>query len=73
MAGDASGVQRKKILSVLKDRPIPWGSLGDRATLGAALGRGPISAVAVTTESFARAILERLAPDTRTSPGDSEE
>ena len=72
-AGDASGVQLKKIRSALKNRPIPWGTLGDRATLGAALGRGPVSAVAVTTESFARAIQDKLALDGRPSQGTSEE
>jgi len=73
MAGDASGVQLQKIQGVLKHRPIPWGTLGDRATLGAALGRGPVSAVAVTAESFARAIQNKLAPDGEPSRGTSEE
>jgi len=73
MAGDASGVQLEKIRSVLRHRPIPWGTLGDRATLGAALGRGPLSAVAVTAESFARAIQDKLGPDGGTSTGTSEE
>lgn len=59
MAGDASGVQLDKIRSLLRNRPIPWGTLGDRATLGAAVGRGPTSAVAITAGSFADA-LERV-------------
>jgi ribosomal protein L7Ae-like RNA K-turn-binding protein len=53
MAGDASRVQLDKVRQVLQDRPIPQGTLGDRATLGAAVGRAPVSAVAVTAESFA--------------------
>ena len=56
MAGDASGVQLDKIRSAMRNRPIPWGTLGDRATLGAAVGRGPTSAVAITAGSFAQAL-----------------
>jgi len=60
MAGDASGVQLDKIRSVLKSRPIPWAILGDRATLGAALGLGPVSAVAVTAQPLADALADKL-------------
>lgn len=60
MAGDASSVQLDKIRSVLKNRPIPRGTLGDRATLGAAVGRGPTSVVAVTSASFAEQLQRKL-------------
>jgi hypothetical protein len=60
MAGDASSVQLDKIRSVVKNRPIPWAILGDRATLGAAIGLGPISAVAVTAGPLADALARKL-------------
>jgi len=60
MAGDASSVQLDKIRSALRNRPIPQGTLGDRAMLGAAVGRGRISALAVTSASFADRLLEVL-------------
>jgi ribosomal protein L7Ae-like RNA K-turn-binding protein len=60
MAGDASSVQLDKIRSALRNRPIPQGFLGDRATLGAAVGRGPISALAVTSASLAERLRQRL-------------
>ena len=60
MAGDASGVQLDKIRKELKRRPIPQAILGDRATLGAAIGKAPLAAVAVTDESFATRLLQDL-------------
>ena len=60
MAGDASGVQMKKILKMLHDRAIPRAVLGDRDMLGSAVGLGPISAIAVTNASFAGRLLEEL-------------
>lgn len=56
MAGDASDVQLDKIRQLLKNRAVPWGILGDRTTLGAAVGRGPVSAVAITAPSLAEAL-----------------
>lgn len=73
MAGDASSVQLDKIRSVLKNRPIPRGTLGDRATLGAAVGRGPVSAVAVTAESFAGQLSAKLGLGDGLMPEDAEE
>lgn len=60
MAGDASRVQLNKVRQVLQHRPIPQGTLGDRATLGAAVGRAPVSVVAVTAESFADQLRVKL-------------
>lgn len=73
MAGDASLVQLDKIRNVLRYRPIPWAVLGDRVTLGAAVGLGPISAVAVTAETFADALSRRLGLGEPETPGISEE
>lgn len=73
MAGDASSVQLAKVRSVLKNRPIPWGTLGDRATLGAAVGRGPTSVVAVTAESFAGALQRVLGPEDGSTSETAEE
>ncbi len=60
MAEDASGVQLDKIRKELNNRPIPQVTLGDRATLGAAIGRAPVAAVAVTNESLATRLLRDL-------------
>lgn len=60
VASDASGLQLDKVRSALKDRPIPWETLGDRATLGAAVGRGLVSVVAVTAASFADRLRSEL-------------
>lgn len=59
-AGDASGVQLDKIHKTMRDRPIPRATLGDRSTLGAAVGLAPVSAVAVTHPSLAARLLEGL-------------
>jgi len=58
MAGDASGVQLEKIRTTLRNRPIPQVTLGDRATLGAAIGMARVAAVAVTSSSFAERLEE---------------
>ncbi len=60
MAGDASGVQLDKIRKELSNRPIPQVILGDRATLGAAIGKAPVAAVAVVDESLAARLLRDL-------------
>jgi ribosomal protein L7Ae-like RNA K-turn-binding protein len=57
MAGDASGVQLDKVRKAIGKRPIPRAVLGDLATLGAAIGKGPTAAIAVTDESFAKRLL----------------
>jgi ribosomal protein L7Ae-like RNA K-turn-binding protein len=60
MAEDASSVQLDKVRKAIGARPVPQAILGDRATLGAAVGLGPISAIAVTDESLAVALSERM-------------
>ena len=73
MAEDASSPQLQKVRRTLKNRPVPWGSLGDRAILGAAVGRAPVSAVAVTSASFADQIQLKLGVDGSGVPGEAEE
>lgn len=60
MASDASSTQLHKVRSALRNRPIPRAILGDRVTLGGAVGQGAVSAVAVTTESFAEELRRSL-------------
>lgn len=60
MAEDASSVQMKKIRTMQDDGSIPRVTLGDRATLGAALGMAELSVVAVTQASFANRLIEEL-------------
>jgi ribosomal protein L7Ae-like RNA K-turn-binding protein len=60
MARDASSVQMEKVRTTLHDRAIPQAVLGDRDTLGAALGLAPLSAVAVTSAPLAERLLREL-------------
>jgi len=48
------------LAGTLGNQPIPQVVLGDRATLGAAIGRSPVSAVVVTEASFASELVRRL-------------
>ncbi|MCG6956543.1 MAG: ribosomal L7Ae/L30e/S12e/Gadd45 family protein [Gemmatimonadetes bacterium] len=74
MADDASGVQLDKIRRLLDNRSIPQARLGDRATLGAAIGTGPVSAIAVTVATFAQELQRRLGAATEdAAPEQSEE
>jgi len=60
LAGDASEAQLKKIERTLRARPIPRARLGDRTTLGAAVGLAPLSAVAVTNAPLAEQVVAEL-------------
>ncbi|MBO76897.1 MAG: hypothetical protein CME17_05635 [Gemmatimonadetes bacterium] len=60
MAEDASLTQLDKIRRTIRKRIIPQVLLGDRTTLGAAIGRAPITAVAVTDASLAGRLLESI-------------
>ena len=64
MAEDASASQLDKVRRTLVNRPIPQARLGDRAMLGAAVGRGPVSVVAVTVASLAERLRAKLGADT---------
>lgn len=58
VAADASPTQRQKLEPLLEARGIPFAVCMSRDELGGALGRGPVSAVGITQESFARRALE---------------
>ena len=60
IAGDASSTQVDKVRTTMHDRAIPQVVLGDRGTLGAALGLGPLTAVAVTDEALAQRLVREL-------------
>ena len=59
-ADDASAAQLRKITGLLEHRPVPQGQVGGQQALGAALGAGPVSAVAVTSGEFAGPMLDYL-------------
>jgi len=58
LAEDASPTQARKLVPLLEARAIPFVVCSTQAELGAALGRGPVSAVGLNDPSFARRILE---------------
>ena len=60
LARDASPAQLGKIARTLKDRSIPAARVGNRETLGAAVGLAPLSAVAVTNASLAEQVVAEL-------------
>jgi len=62
-ASDASPGQLGKVIRLARRRDVPCRALADRSRLGRALGEPPVSAVAVTSESFADRLLDRLAPN----------
>jgi ribosomal protein L7Ae-like RNA K-turn-binding protein len=59
-AGDASIARLDKVRRIVERCSVPQASLGDRAGLGAAVGKGPISAVAVTSAALADRVLAEL-------------
>lgn len=73
LAEDASPAQLEKILKSMARRSLPRGYVPSRAELGAALGAGPLSAVAVTKALLAARIARVLeAADPRTAESKSE-
>jgi len=60
LAEDASPGQLDKVRRTLRKNPVRAESVGDRAALGAAVGLAPISALALTSESFAEQVYGRL-------------
>jgi ribosomal protein L7Ae-like RNA K-turn-binding protein len=64
LAGDASPTQARKLVPLLQARGIPFAVCSNQADLGAALGKGPISAVGIIDPSFARRAMELAAAQT---------
>lgn len=58
LAADASPTQARKLVPLLEARQISYAVCCTQAELGAALGRGPVSAVGLNDPSFARRIME---------------
>src|SRR5688572_28625562 len=61
LAGDASPTQARKLVPLLQARGIPFAVCSNQADLGAALGKGPVSAVGIMDSSFARRAMELAA------------
>lgn len=59
-ARDASANAVRRIEPALARQGIRSSACGDRAALGAALGKGPIVVVGITDAALARAVLSRL-------------
>lgn len=72
-ARDASSVQLDKIRTTLHDRSIPRAVLGDRNTLGAAIGFAEVSAVAITDRSLADRLVAELNDSADGRSGDAVE
>ncbi|HEX2202745.1 MAG TPA: ribosomal L7Ae/L30e/S12e/Gadd45 family protein [Longimicrobium sp.] len=53
IAADSSPTQQQKLVPLLEARGVPHGILLDRERLGAALGKGPVSAAGLTNRGFA--------------------
>lgn len=58
LAADASPTQSRKLIPLLEARGTPFAVRMTQAELGAALGRAPVSAVAVTDPNLARRLME---------------
>ena len=63
LAEDGSEAQRLKVLPLAEARGVPWETLGGMDELGAALGSGPLAAVAVTRSTFVKELVGRLGRD----------
>lgn len=60
VAEDGSETQIRKVVPLLRARDVPWGKLGTKLELGAAVGSGSLTMVAVTAASFAKQLGERI-------------
>lgn len=61
LAEDAAPGQQGKLVPLLDARRVPFHTLCTRVALGAAVGRGPVSAIGITNQSFARRVGELAA------------
>ena len=59
IARDSSEQQKRKVLKPLEGQGVPFLEIADREALGAAVGRGSLTAVAVTDASFASELERR--------------
>jgi ribosomal protein L7Ae-like RNA K-turn-binding protein len=62
-AEDGSETQLKKVLPLARAQGVPSQETGGSGELGAALGSGPLTVVAVTGRRFAKELQNRLARD----------
>ena len=60
LATDAADGQRRKLVPLLESRRIPYHTIFTRDELGAASGRAPLSAVAVSNRKLGERITELL-------------
>lgn len=60
LAEDGSRTQKDKILPLAEARGVPWETLGSMDELGAAVGGGPLAALALTQRNFSEEIRKRL-------------
>lgn len=69
LATDAAPGQAGKLIPLMEARQVPYHLLSTRDVLGAAVGRGPVSALGLTNQNFARRAGELLAsrPDAPTA------
>lgn len=61
LAGDAAPAQARKLVPLLQARGVPFHVCLSRNELGGAIGRGPVSALGITNDSFARRAAELVA------------
>lgn len=61
LAGDATENARRRVTGLAQGRRVPVVTLGNRETLGAAVGRGPVAVLAVTDAALAEGVLRRVA------------
>jgi ribosomal protein L7Ae-like RNA K-turn-binding protein len=61
LAADTSQTQSKKLVPLLEARGVPYAVCLTRGAIGAALGRGDVSALGFTDRNFARRALELAA------------
>ena len=61
LASDAAAGQVGKLTPLLDARRVPYHALSSRNDLGRAVGRGPVSALGLTNQNFARRAGELIA------------
>jgi ribosomal protein L7Ae-like RNA K-turn-binding protein len=71
-AADAAEGQLGKVRGLLRHHPVPVRWVADRVTLGAAVGSGPLTVVAVRETNFAES-LARVLPERREGAGAGQE